>query len=237
MHTFSTRLGITLFATAAMVTHVAADDIDLTTEKTKLGYVYGYQIASELIATGLAEDFDIEAVKAAITDVTSGKEVRMTQEEMQAAQMAYQQKKQAEYEAMMSANKAKGDAYLAENAQKAGVTQTESGLQWELLREGKGAAPTQESTVVVHYEGKLIDGTTFDSSYERGTPATFNAIGVIPGFSEGILLMKEGGKRRLHIPSDLAYGPQGSRNIGPNEVLVFDVELIEVVQPAAAESE
>ena len=213
-----------------------AKDVELNTDQAKLGYTYGVQIGQELVNSGLVGELDVAAIVAAITDVTSDKEPRMTNEEMQAAQVGYQQKLQAEYEALASANKAKSDAYIVANGKKAGVKTTESGLQWEVLREGKGKTPTATSTVKVHYVGKLIDGNAFDSSYDRGEPATFNAGMVIPGFSEGLMLMKEGGKIRLHIPSDMAYGPQGPASIGPNQALVFEVELIEVTEgPKAAE--
>ncbi|MBT8114426.1 MAG: FKBP-type peptidyl-prolyl cis-trans isomerase, partial [Arenicella sp.] len=126
-------------------------------------------------------------------------------------------------------NKAKGEAYLVENKGKEGVIVTESGLQYQVLREGKGKSPTQEGSAKVHYRGTLIDGTAFDSSYERNEPATFPVAGLIPGFTEGLLLMKEGAKYRLVIPSDIAYGERASGPIGPNEVLVFEVELLEVL--------
>ena len=118
---------------------------------------------------------------------------------------------------------------MAENADKDGVTTTESGLQYEELAAGEGDSPEASDTVKVHYRGTLIDGTEFDSSYARNQPVSFPLDGVIPGWTEGLQLMKEGGKARLVIPSDLAYGPGGMGNaIGPNETLVFEVELLEV---------
>ena len=221
--------------TLILVTGASAKEVELNTDQAKLGYTYGAQIGEELVNAGFLDDLDVEAIMAAISDVTSGKGSRMTSEEMQAAQQAYQQKLQAEFEALASANKAKSDAYIAENAKKAGVKTTDSGLQWEVLREGKGKSPSATSTVKVHYAGKLIDGTTFDSSYDRGAPANFSAAAVIPGFSEGLMLMKEGGKIRLHIPSEMAYGPQGPGSIGPNQALIFEVELIEVAEAPSAE--
>ena len=129
---------------------------------------------------------------------------------------------------MASTNKAMSDAYMVENAKKAGVKTTESGLQYEILREGKGAATTNNSMVKVHYTGKMIDGSSFDSSYDRGEPATFSAGAVIPGFSEGLQLMKEGGKYEFYIPSDIAYGEAGNAGIEPNSTLIFTVELLSV---------
>jgi FKBP-type peptidyl-prolyl cis-trans isomerase len=123
----------------------------------------------------------------------------------------------------------KGKAFLAENATKPGVQQTASGLQYVIEREGEGEAPTAASTVKVNYRGTLLDGTEFDSSYKRNAPIEFPLNGVIPGWTEGLQLVKPGGKIRLFIPSNLAYGPRGAGGvIGPDETLIFDVELLEV---------
>ena len=124
-------------------------------------------------------------------------------------------------------NKAAGEAFLAENAKKPGVVTTASGLQYQVITEGTGASPSATDNVTVHYQGTTIDGKEFDSSYKRGEPATFPLNRVIPGWTEGLQLMKEGGKSRLFIPSNLAYGERGAgRDIGPNSTLIFDVELI-----------
>ena len=128
-------------------------------------------------------------------------------------------------------NKKKEDEFLAANAKKEGVVTTESGLQYKVLTEGTGAVPTAEDQVSVNYEGKLIDGTVFDSSYERGQPATFGVTQVIAGWTEALQLMKVGAKYQLYIPASLAYGERGSQpNIGPGEPLIFDVELLEIVK-------
>ena len=208
----------------------AADEskVDLESDAAKLGYTVGTQIASDIVRGGIQSEIDVEAYLAAQRDVLTGAEPRMTPEEMQGAQQAFQLKQQEAVAAVANENKAAGEAYLKENAEKSGVKTTDSGLQYEVEREGKGAKPTAESTVTVHYKGALTDGTVFDSSYERNQPADFPVSGVIPGFSEGLLLMKEGAKYTFTIPSDIAYGPQGPASIGPNQVLVFEVELIAV---------
>ncbi len=127
-----------------------------------------------------------------------------------------------------------GNSYLKQNAGLSAVETTPSGLQFETQRPGSGERPAPQDMVVVHYEGSLIDGTVFDSSYQRGEPAAFPVGGVIPGFAEGLLKMQKGGKYRLVIPSDLAYGPQGQGQIPPNAVLVFVVELLDIQKPQGA---
>ena len=130
---------------------------------------------------------------------------------------------------MSDINLAKGEKFLAENATKEGVVTTASGLQYKILTEGTGKSPKATDTVLVHYAGTLLSGTEFDSSYRRKEPIEFPLNRVIPGWTEGVQLMKEGAKFRFFIPSKLAYGPRGAgRDIGPNETLIFDVELLKV---------
>jgi FKBP-type peptidyl-prolyl cis-trans isomerase FklB len=139
-------------------------------------------------------------------------------------------KQQAAAAEMAKVNEAAGQAFLAENGKRPEVTTTASGLQYEVLAEGAGQSPAASDQVVVHYTGKLIDGTVFDSSVERGEPATFGVTQVIPGWVEALQMMKPGAKWRVFIPSNLAYGPQGAGGvIGPNATLIFDVELLSVV--------
>jgi FKBP-type peptidyl-prolyl cis-trans isomerase FklB len=162
----------------------------------------------------------------------------MTQEEIQTALMAYQQQLQEDQakqiEGMAQKNMDAGNAFLAENAEREGVTTTASGLQYEALEAGNGPQPGTGDTVKVHYTGELLSGEVFDSSRERGEPVSFRLDQVIPGWTEGLQLMNEGARYKLYIPSDLAYGPGGNRTIGSNETLVFDVELL-AVNPDSAQ--
>jgi len=213
--------------------------LNLESEKAKMGYTIGSQMGQGLTQQGVIEEIDIDALAAAIKDVAAGTAPQMSVEEMQATQTAYQAKREKEFEALAAENKTKGEAFLAKSKAEKGVVATDSGLQYQVLTEGKGKQPRMTDSVKVHYKGSLIDDTVFDSSYKRNAPADFPVTGVIPGFSEGLQLMKEGSKYRFVIPSDLAYGPQGPGPIGPNQVLVFEVELLEVLSaeepPAAKE--
>lgn len=203
--------------------------IDLSDEKAQLGYTVGAQMATELLRSGVADEVELEALFAAFRDVTSGAEPQLTIEQMQQSQAAFQQKQQAAYEAVANKNKADGEAFLAKNATADGIKTTESGLQYQIVREGKGKQPVAEDSVKIHYLGTLIDATPFDSSYKRGEPATFPVSGVIPGFTEGLLMMKEGAKYRFVIPAAQGYGVQAPPAIGPNQALIFEVELLEVL--------
>jgi FKBP-type peptidyl-prolyl cis-trans isomerase len=147
---------------------------------------------------------------------------------VQDAQTRIRAQQEQQVEAMAEANLKSGEAFLAENAKKDGVTVTASGLQYRVITEGAGDAPKATDTVKVHYEGRLISGDVFDSSIARGEPVSFPLNGVIPGWSEGVQLMKVGSKFEFTIPSALAYGPSGTGPIPPNSVLVFDVELLEI---------
>ncbi len=202
-------------------------------EQQELSYAIGMSIGSNLKQQ--EADLDIKQLAAGLSASYSGAEALLTQEEMVKILVAYQQKMQQEQIAKAAAaaeeNKTAGKAYQEENAKKDGVKTTASGLQYEVLAEGKGASPTAEDQVKVNYRGTLIDGTEFDSSYKRGQPASFGVGGVIPGWTEALQLMKEGGKLRLVIPPELAYGDRGAPPvIAPGSTLVFEVELLEVVK-------
>lgn len=193
----------------------------------KLSYALGLSMGHNFIGSGIKElkyaDF-AEGVKA----VYEGEEKKMTFDE--AKQIINEYFTNLEKEAA-EANVKAGEQFLAENAKRPEVTVTASGLQYEVLTEGTGAKPAKSDRVTVHYTGKLLDGRVFDSSVERGEPATFGVTQVIGGWVEALQLMSEGAKWRLFIPSHLAYGPQGAGGmIGPNATLIFDVELIKVVK-------
>ncbi len=201
----------------------------LDTEDQKASYGIGLQMGGQLAPA--ESHIDMDAFLAGIRDGMAGNEPAVPQADLQTALQSLTQRVNEEEmdrrAAAGEANAAEGETFLAENAQKEGVKVTDSGLQYEVLEEGDGPKPGPEDDVTIQYKGTLIDGTQFDSSYDRGEPATFNVGGVIQGFSEGLQLMSVGSKYRFFIPSDLAYGPAGSgRNIGPNATLIFEVELL-----------
>ena len=203
----------------------------LDNDNAKLGYAYGARIASDLVAGGITSEINVDAFLEAMRQVMQGGEARMSVEEMQQAFQSFQLRQQQAYAQMAQDNLTQGKEFLEKIKSEEGIKTTESGLMYEVVREGKGKKPTAQSKVRVHYLGTLADGTPFDSSYDRGQPTDFSANAVIPGFSEGLQLMSEGAKYRFVIPSELGYGEQASPAIGPNQVLIFEVELI-AVDPA-----
>ncbi|MEP0355504.1 FKBP-type peptidyl-prolyl cis-trans isomerase [Paraglaciecola sp.] len=216
--------------TSADTASTAADPA-LTSIEQKLSYIVGTNLAGQFKRDGLT--LDLAALTLALDDVASGTTSRLSDEEINQTITTIQQQAQEKQllarEADSAKNKAAGLAYLEDNAKKEGVVVTESGLQYKEVISGDGPMPTSEQTVVVHYKGTLIDGTQFDSSYDRGTPAEFPVTGVIQGWVEALQLMNVGDKFELTIPSELAYGQRGSgQTIGPDATLLFDVELIEI---------
>jgi FKBP-type peptidyl-prolyl cis-trans isomerase len=203
----------------------------LETDAQKFGYAIGVDLGKSL--QPVKADVDITALKAGLDDVFSGTEPKMddaTREEVKNTVAKKMQERQLQ-ERTEQATKAgaEGEKFLAENGKKEGVKTTASGLQYEVLTEGKGGKPTAEDRVTVHYKGTLINGEEFDSSYSRGQPVTFPLANVIPGWTEGVQLMTPGSKYKFVIPAALAYGERGAGvKIGPNETLVFEVELISV---------
>ena len=192
----------------------------------KISYALGLGIGQQIKSMNI-ENFSIEDFTKSISDVIEGKETAFSSREAQMMLQEYFTKKQKEE---AQAHIAEGKAYLDANAKKPGVTVTKSGLQYEVLQEGTGKSPKATDTVRCHYEGRLLDGTVFDSSYKRGEPADFGLNQVITGWTEGVQLMKEGAKFRFTIPYLLAYGEQGAgASIPPFSTLIFDVELIKVL--------
>lgn len=198
----------------------------------KVSYALGLGIGRQLSQMG-AEGLNIDDFAQSIKDVIEGREPQISDAEAQTIVKEFfenQEKKQRAAAAeKYKENKQKGEAWLADNAKKEGVTVLPSGLQYQVIKEGTGRQPKATDAVVCHYKGMLIDGTLFDSSIQRGEPATFPLNGVIAGWTEGLQLMKEGAKYRFFIPYNLAYGEHGAgQQIPPFSALVFDVELIEV---------
>ena len=199
----------------------------------KLSYALGLGIGQQLSQMG-ANDISAEDFAQAIKDVLEGRELKVSHREAQGIVQDYfqkqEQKLQAERAEAGKTHKEAGEKYLADNAKKEGVITLPSGLQYQVLKEGNGKKPTAKDTVMCHYEGFLIDGTVFDSSVQRGEPATFPLQQVIAGWTEGLQLMQEGAKYRFFIPYRLGYGEGGAGNsIPPFAALIFDVELIQVV--------
>lgn len=190
-----------------------------------LSYAWGMAFGLQLRGMGVNK-IDFKDFDEALHDAFDGKESKMTPEEAQKLIQEYLQELAAQKTAAM---KEAGEKFLAENLKNENVKSTASGLQYIVEKEGEGEHPTAEDEVTVHYTGKLLDGTVFDSSVSRGEPATFPLNRVIPGWTEGVQLMKEGAKYTFFIPSDLAYGPQGVPNaIPPHSTLIFEVELIKI---------
>lgn len=209
-------------------------NVELKTPAQKASYGIGLNMGKSLAHEGM-DDLDSKAVALGIEDAVGKKEQRLKDDELVEA-FAALQKRSEERLAKMSEEAAEaGKKFLEENGKRDGVTTTDSGLQIEVIKEADGAQPKPTDTVTVHYEGKLTDGTVFDSSIERGTPIDLPVSGVIPGWVEGLQLMHVGEKAKLYIPAELAYGEQSpSPAIPANSVLVFDLELISIKDPAAA---
>ncbi len=209
----------------------AEAELQLETSNQRLSYGVALGLGRNMARDGMI--VDVDAFAAGLRDAMTNAPQRLSDEEIQAEMIAFQERITSEREAagaaMADANAAAAAAFLLENGTREGVVTTESGLQYEMLEEGDGAMPGPEDTVSVHYRGTLIDGTEFDSSYSRGAPVTFGVGQVIQGWTEALQLMKVGSKYKLFIPSELAYGAGGAGElIGPNAALVFEVELLDI---------
>ena len=204
-----------------------ASAAEYKSQKDRLSYAVGVQMGSSLKQQCL--EVNAKVVGQAIADVLAGSKLKVSEADMTAAITAYQQEMEAKHKAAATKQKAAGVEFLAKNKKRKGVTTLASGVQYEVLKAGKGAKPKKTDEVVVHYTGSLIDGTVFDSSVKRGQPATFPVTGVIPGWIEILQLMPVGSKWKVAIPSEHAYGERGSgRAIGPHATLIFEMELISI---------
>jgi len=217
----------------------AAPAGELTTDAQKFGYSIGVDLGKSL--QPVKADVDIASLKAGLDDAVNGVTPKLDDKQREEVKMTVakqlQEKQVAEREAQAGKSKEAGEKFLAENGKKDGVKTTASGLQYEVITEGKGAHPKASDTVTVHYKGTLLNGEEFDSSYSRNQPVTFPLGNVIPGWTEGVQLMTPGSKYKFYIPSALGYGERGAGvKIGPNETLVFEVELLSVGEPKAEDA-
>ncbi|PKN12072.1 MAG: hypothetical protein CVU69_09005 [Deltaproteobacteria bacterium HGW-Deltaproteobacteria-4] len=227
----SSTLCLLLVASGCTAQEQKSRATELKTLTERVSYGIGLNIGRDFKAQHIEVNTDLLA--QGVSDAMGGGKVLMTEEETQKTMVEFQaelktaqEKRTAE---LTAKNIKESEVFLAENGKKEGVTVLPSGLQYKVIEAGSGKNPTKESTVTVHYRGRLIDGTEFDSSYKRGEPATFPVAGVIPGWTEALQLMQEGAKWELVIPANLAYGERGAGQlIGPNAVLLFDVELVNV---------
>lgn len=209
--------------------HAIAADSQLKTNEQKASYTLGVDLAKNFTKQGL--NIDVEAFTLGMQDALNQKPLRLTQEEMQTAvnevKQAMMQKQIEAHQKQAEANAKAGADFLAANKTKPGVKTTDSGLQYKVIESGKGPSPQDGDTITAHYKGSLIDGTVFDSSYERGSPIEFPVSNVIKGWQEALKMMKAGDKWEVYIPSELAYGEKGAGDrIGPNSTLIFTIELI-----------
>lgn len=213
---------------------LAADSVtELKTEKQKISYALGLDLGTYF--KSLETDFDLDAVYQGISTSYTGEKALLTPDEAEKIQKQFavdQQKKKVEkMKALLKTNKDAAAAFLAKNKKEEGVKVTDSGLQYKVVKEGKGEKPAAADTVKVHYKGTLLDGTEFDSSYKRNKPATFKANQVIPGWTEALQMMTPGSKYILYLPPELAYGDRGAPPaIEPGSLLIFEVELVDIVK-------
>lgn len=220
----------TLVSVMLVASQALAQAPDLEDEDTRLSYAIGANFGGSLAQQGLADAIDIEVFIHGLRDQVNG-ESSLSEEDIIAALQLFQTKMEQEAQAAYAETAAAGVAFLAENANKEGVTVLDSGLQYSVIASGEAgaASPTLSNSVLAHYHGTLIDGTVFDSSVDRGEPASFPVSGVISGWTEALQLMKVGDKWRLYIPANMAYGDSSpSPAIPPASTLIFDVELLEV---------
>ena len=204
---------------------------DVNTEKGKLSYAVGWDIGADIQRR--STEFDVESLITAIRDVVAESEPKVTTEEMRTLLTALQEKVRAEqveqYRALSEKNQAESEAFLTGNKSKTGIVALPSGVQYRIIEEGDGGRPGLESRVTVHYRGSKLDGREFDSSFARGTPEEFTVNAVLKGWQEVLPLMKAGSTWQIFVPPELAFGARGNPPVGPNEALMFDLKLVELL--------
>jgi FKBP-type peptidyl-prolyl cis-trans isomerase FklB len=226
---FMKKIVPTLALLALVAPVVAQEKTQFKDTKDKSSYAIGVNVGTNFGKQKIP--LNVDAFAAGVKDGIAGKP-KMTEAEIKDTMMAFEKEMENRQKEAAEKNKGEGEKFLAENKKKPGVKTTADGLEYKVIKEGAGASPKATDTVTVNYEGKLIDGTVFDSSYKRGQPATFPLNAVIKGWTEGLQLMKVGEKSQLFIPSDLGYGERSpGADIPPNSVLIFDVELIAIKAP------
>ena len=226
--TVTTKFLLLLAALGAMVSVSAQSEIDLEDSDNQVGYSLGVNIGMNLLQQGITADVQVDAFLAGLSDALSDT-VQMDEAAMTTAIQLFVQQQQEAAQSALADNLAASEAFLAENGQQDGVVTLPSGLQYRVLASGEGESPTTTDSVLAHYHGTLTDGTVFDSSVDRGEPATFGVSQVIAGWTEALQLMKVGDKWRLFIPPGLAYSEASpTPAIPPNSALIFDVELLEI---------
>lgn len=235
-------LALTAVSFCALSTNAlaATPKAPLTDKKDKVSYSIGMDIGKSIQKQKM--DINPDIFMAGLKDAMADKYTLMTEEEIKQTLLAFQneliEKQKAELKVIAEKNKEEGEKFLTENKKRKEITTLPSGLQYRVMRDGKGASPKANDTIKAHYMGKLIDGKKFDSSYDRGEPARFAVNAVIPGWTEALQIMKPGAKWELFVPANLAYGEQGIGGIiGPNSTLIFEVELVEVEKNEAQQKQ
>jgi FKBP-type peptidyl-prolyl cis-trans isomerase FklB len=205
---------------------------DITSEKGKLSYAIGWDIGEDIKRRGA--EFDVETIIAAVRDSAAGKDPQVPAEEMVAMLTELQKKVREEqteaFQKLSDENQIKSEEFLAANISKTGIVVLPSGIQYRIIDEGEGARPNMSSSVKVHYRGSKINGHEFDSSFARGVPEEFTVNTVLKGWQEVLPLMKTGATWQIFVPPELAFGPRGNPPVGPNEALIFDLKLVEIIQ-------
>lgn len=223
------RLALTILIMLASGSVLAQD---VNTEKGKLSYAVGWDIGADIKRR--STEFDVESLISAIRDVVAESEPKVSPEEMRALLTALQEKVRAEqveqFRVLSEKNQADSEAFLSANRTKTGIVVLPSGVQYRIIEEGEGARPGLESKVTVHYRGSKLDGREFDSSFARGTPEEFTVNAVLKGWQEVLPLMKAGSTWQIFVPPELAFGARGNPPVGPNEALMFDLKLVEILQ-------